>query len=283
MINDISRINQTVSLVLIVSLFLVLVISTTSNLYFSNNGDYRLSGVNYAAYTRISPVFAKSPVNTSPNLPEDKNQSHNIHTIIIKPGSGEKLGAVPLPFEPDQLFIKSGDKVIWANKDNTNHSVVSLAFDSGVIGPAGGRALNSKSTYSFTFSRPGTFIYIDRFHPYMGGVIYVDVPTSQRELISTTGRLFDIKVEMPQNAAYKNNYGPFFIPASVTIPQKARVTWTNKDYVAHTATSGDDGRAFDTKTILPGQSLTLNINLSKGAYPYYCKIHPWMLGNMIVS
>jgi plastocyanin len=157
-----------------------------------------------------------------------------------------------------------------------------LAFNSGVIGPAGITS-NNNSTYSYTFNRPGTFIYIDRFHPYMGGVIYVDVPTSQRELISTTGKLFDIKVEMPQNAAYENNYGPFFIPASVTIPQKAKITWTNKDYVAHTATSGDGGKSFDTKTILPGQSLTLNINLSKGAYPYYCKIHPWMLGNMIVS
>jgi hypothetical protein len=23
--------------------------------------------------------------------------------------------------------------------------------------------------------------------------------------------------------------------------------------------------------------------LAKGAYSYYCKIHPWMLGNLVVS
>jgi plastocyanin len=115
----------------------------------------------------------------------------------------------------------------------------------------------------------------------MGGVIYVDVPTSQRELVSTTGSFVKVNVEMPQNAAYENNYGPFFIPANTQVTSGTMVTWTNKDYVAHTATSGD-GFSFDTKTILPGQSVSLTFK-NKGTFPYFCKIHPWMIGSVSVS
>jgi plastocyanin len=86
---------------------------------------------------------------------------------------------------------------------------------------------------------------------------------------------------MPQNAAYKNNYGAFFVPASIQVPVGTKVTWSNKDYVAHTATSAD-GSTFDTKTILPGTSLTLTLQ-HKGVFPYYCKIHPWMMGTILVS
>jgi plastocyanin len=267
-------------------MFLTLVILTfqavsqpISNIFFSKTGEYKFSFINYKTDRIVASAFAKPPTMNSTNLNQNQNQS--TRTITIKSGSGENARVIPVAFEPNQLFIKTGDKVVWVNKDRTNHSVVSLSFNSGIIEPVGSSKGNS---YSHIFTRPGTFIYIDKLHPYMGGVIYVDVPASQRELISTTGGgFFDVKVEMPQNAAYKNNYGPYFIPATVTIPQKAKVTWINKDYVTHTATSGDGGKAFDTHPILPGESKTLNINLSKGAYPYYCKIHPWMLGNMVVS
>jgi plastocyanin len=251
-----------------------------SNIFFSNPEGYIFSTINYKIEHIVTPAFANYPTVTSTNLQQNQNQNQSTHSIIIKSGSGENAGVVPVAFEPNQLFIKTGDKVVWVNKDRTNHSVVSLSFNSGIIEPTGSKG----NSYSYVFARPGTYIYVDRFHPYMGGVIYVDVPASQRELISTTGGgFFNVKVEMPQNAAYKNNYGPYFIPATVTVPQKAKVTWINKDYVTHTATSGDGGKAFDTHPILPGESKTLNINLPKGAYSYYCEIHPWMLGNVIVS
>jgi len=273
----IRRIGQVVFLTLVILTFQA-VSQSLSNIFFSNTGGHKFSLINYKIDRIVTPAFAKPPTMTSTNLQQNQNQS--TQTIVIKSGSGENAGVVPVAFEPNQLFIKAGDKVVWVNKDRANHSVVSLSFNSGTIEPSGSKG----NSYSYTFSRPGTYIYVDRFHPYMGGVIYVDVPASQRELISTTGEgFFDVKVEMPQNAAYKNNYGPYFVPATVTIPQKSKVTWINKDYVTHTATSGDGGKAFDTHPILPGESKTLNVNLPKGAYSYYCEIHPWMLGNMVVS
>ncbi|HEY7078147.1 MAG TPA: cupredoxin domain-containing protein, partial [Nitrososphaeraceae archaeon] len=268
------RIGQVVLLTLVV-LTLQTMSQLISNIFFSNPEGYIFSTINYKIEHIVTPAFANYPTVTSTNLQQNQNQNQSTHSIIIKSGSGENAGVVPVAFEPNQLFIKTGDKVVWVNKDRTNHSVVSLSFNSGIIEPTGSKG----NSYSYVFARPGTYIYVDRFHPYMGGVIYVDVPASQRELISTTGGgFFNVKVEMPQNAAYKNNYGPYFIPATVTVPQKAKVTWINKDYVTHTATSGDGGKAFDTHPILPGESKTLNINLPKGAYSYYCEIHPWMLG-----
>ena len=203
-----------------------------------------------------------------------------VSTINITPGSGIKAGSVSMPFSPNILFIHRGDAVMWSNQDAANHSVVALGFNSGTIWPEG--SSRGTSSYSHTFDKQGTFVYVDRLHPYMGGVIYVDVPVSQRELVSTTGNSFiKVGVEMPQNAAYENNYGPFFIPANTQITSGTVLTWTNKDYVAHTATSGD-GFSFDTKTILPDQSVSLTFK-NKGTFPYFCKIHPWMMGSVTVS
>jgi plastocyanin len=209
-----------------------------------------------------------------------QSASQKIFRINITAGSGNKAGSVSMPFSPNSLFIHRGDTVLWSNQDTANHSVVALGFNSGTIWPQG--ASHGSSSYSHTFDKQGTFIYVDRLHPYMGGVIYVDVPVTQRELVSTTGSSFiKVNVEMPQNAAYENNYGPFFIPANTHVISGTIVTWTNKDYVAHTATSGD-GISFDTKTILPAESVSLTFK-NKGTFPYFCKIHPWMLGSVTVS
>jgi len=201
----------------------------------------------------------------------------NTTTIDIKAGSGGASSANTL--SPAILHLHKGDTVTWVNNDNANHSITSLLFDSGIIWPKG--STHGNSSFSHTFNQIGTIVYVDRLHPYLGGVIYVDVPITQRELISTTTSFVNVKIEMPQNAAYQNSYGGFFIPASTNVPLGTKVTWSNKDYVAHTATSAD-GHTFDTRTILPGTSLTVTLQ-HKGVFPYYCKIHPWMMGTVLVS
>ena len=202
-----------------------------------------------------------------------------VYTVNIKLDSANKPRSVAIPFAPNTLFIHKGDTVTWTNHDIANHSVVAVGFNSGVIWPNGSN--RGPSIFNHVFDREGTFVYIDELHPYMGGVIYVDVPVTQRELISTTSSIVKTNIEMPQNAAYMNNYGPFFIPANAQVPIGTVLTWTNKDYVAHTATSGD-GSSFDTKTILPDQSVSITIH-NKGVFPYFCKIHPWMLGTITAS
>jgi hypothetical protein len=72
------------------------------------------------------------------------------------------------------------------------------------------------------------------------------------------------------------------------ITSNSKVTWTNQDIAAHTATSGqsidssDSGQVFDTGTITPGSSVSAMITGSN-EIPYHYTIHPWMLGILQIT
>src|SRR5690242_10235547 len=94
-------------------------------------------------------------------------------TVNIEAGSGKNAGSVLKPFDPVTLFVHKGDSVNWVNQDTTNHSVVALGIDSGIIRAKG--SASGPSTFTHKFEQVGTYVYIDKLHPYMGGVVYVDV------------------------------------------------------------------------------------------------------------
>lgn len=70
-----------------------------------------------------------------------------------------------------------------------------------------------------------------------------------------------------------------FAPASITINAGDRVTWTNSDAVAHTATARNG--SFDTGDIGPGQSASVRFT-QPGTYAYICTPHPTMTGTIRV-
>jgi plastocyanin len=76
-------------------------------------------------------------------------------------------------------------------------------------------------------------------------------------------------------------------PDTVTVPAKTVISWTNIDSTAHTVTSGtpsenNTGTLFDSGTIGPGGTYSF-IFISSGTYDYFCSIHPWMTGEVIVT
>jgi plastocyanin len=71
-----------------------------------------------------------------------------------------------------------------------------------------------------------------------------------------------------------------FAPASVTVSRNTRISVTNHDSTAHTATS-DDGQSFDTGNIDPNASATVTL-AKAGTYKYHCSIHPFMHGTLVV-
>ena len=77
-----------------------------------------------------------------------------------------------------------------------------------------------------------------------------------------------------------------FIPHTVTIDAGGEVTWTNNDNAAHTTTSGtpQDGPDgfFDSSLVLPGNDFTVKFD-DVGEYQYFCLVHPWMSGMVIVQ
>jgi len=76
-----------------------------------------------------------------------------------------------------------------------------------------------------------------------------------------------------------------FIPSTVVITVGGTVTWENTDKAAHTASSGTpaggpDG-VFDSSLIMAGGSYSATLD-DEGTYPYFCMVHPWMMGFIII-
>jgi len=74
------------------------------------------------------------------------------------------------------------------------------------------------------------------------------------------------------------NFG--FQPANVTITKGTTVTWTNTAAFPHSATS--DKKVWDTGVLQTGQSGSFTFN-TPGTYTYFCKPHPFMIGQITVT
>ena len=77
-----------------------------------------------------------------------------------------------------------------------------------------------------------------------------------------------------------------FIPSMVTIDVGGEVIWENNDTAAHTITSGTaaggpDGY-FDSSLVIAGSTFSHTF-AEAGTYDYFCMVHPWMVGSVMVS
>ena len=72
-------------------------------------------------------------------------------------------------FQPANVTIHSGDKVTWVNQDQDPHNVMDKASTKTFHSPA----LDTKESYSFTFTKAGTYDYFCTFHPMMIGKLVV--------------------------------------------------------------------------------------------------------------
>ena len=77
-----------------------------------------------------------------------------------------------------------------------------------------------------------------------------------------------------------------YIPSTATVDVGGVVIMSNTDTAAHTYTSGtpDDGPdgVFDTSLLMAGSSFEW-IPTTAGEQPYFCMVHPWMQGLIIVQ
>ena len=77
-----------------------------------------------------------------------------------------------------------------------------------------------------------------------------------------------------------------YIPEDLVITAGTSVMWENEDNAAHLATSGTpadgpDG-VFDSGMIM-GAGIFEHEFSDKGVFPYYCVVHPWMVGTVTVE
>ena len=88
----------------------------------------------------------------------------------------------------------------------------------------------------------------------------------------------------------------WYDPPHISVTVGDTITWQNNDREGHTVTSGEgSGRfgwmrddfgtsdgLFDSDRFMPGQTWSYTFEKA-GAFPYYCTIHPWMEGIVIVE
>jgi len=76
-----------------------------------------------------------------------------------------------------------------------------------------------------------------------------------------------------------------YIPSIITIESGKEVTWVNEDSAFHSVTSGfydTPSDLFDSGYLDPSESFTFTFN-EPGRYDYFCTLHPWMYGQVIVE
>jgi plastocyanin len=102
----------------------------------------------------------------------------------------------------------------------------------------------------------------------------------KKEVISTINILEDASVQ-----GYPN-----YDPKELTVERGATIIINNTDIMPHTVTNGmgpidsKSGRVFATDIIKGGNSYELKIGeINNGKYPYYCSIHPYMTGTLIIQ
>ena len=76
-----------------------------------------------------------------------------------------------------------------------------------------------------------------------------------------------------------------FIPSTVTIDVGGEVIWENNDTAAHTITSGTavdgpDGH-WDSSLVMAGSTFSHMFD-EAGTFDYFCMVHPWMAGSVVV-
>jgi len=100
---------------------------------------------------------------------------------VIKFAAADGQAAAPAPvaspyvisikdfaFSPATIKIPVGATVRWKNDDSVAHTVTSKGFDSG--------NLDSGRSFTFTFTKSGSYAYVCTYHQSMTGTVVVDAP-----------------------------------------------------------------------------------------------------------
>lgn len=92
-------------------------------------------------------------------------------------------------------------------------------------------------------------------------------------------------IKILQGSGIPRDDNKYLDPETLIIRKGDSVTWENSDSAAHTitggtVTGGPDG-SFDSSLLVAGSLFSTKFE-KPGTYHYYCLVHPWMTGKIIV-
>ena len=108
-----------------------------------------------------------------------------------------------------------------------------------------------------------------------------EIKTEESEMVIEADVIIPIKVSRPGCDETNSCY----LPSIITIKQGQQVTWSNEDVAFHTVTSGlydEPSDLFDSGHLDPEQKFIVSFD-EQGTFDYFCTLHPWMAGKVIVE
>ncbi|MBC8516840.1 MAG: hypothetical protein H8D31_06340 [Nitrosopumilus sp.] len=113
-------------------------------------------------------------------------------------------------------------------------------------------------------------------------------PEVMEEVMAPEPVAFDGTISLPEGSGVPgcDETNECYIPYHVTVSAGEEITWSNDDSAAHTVTSGtpSDGPdgLFDSSLFMAGGTFSVTLD-EAGEYPYFCMVHPWMIGIVTVE
>ena len=202
---------------------------------------------------------------------------------------------------PFNVVIPLNSDVLWVETlsfdDGPYHSIRSTddLFRTGFTSSA------SMSFYEPDFTY-GVYEYFDEINKSLTGKIVIAKPLEyfQNQITTLPDKEYEklTPIEISRDSlshsrdANGNNFpdcavdNSCYEPFAVSIDVRKEVTWKNLDSFSHSVTSGtpEDGPdgVFDSGLISAIRYFTWQFHES-GIYDYYCTLHPWMKGMIIVG
>ncbi len=268
-----------------------------------------VAGITFYAFGLVAPRPPEAPVEEEPETPEaPPAPPANVVPATILAGASSQDNP---DYDPDPVVAAQGDGVEWTNQDNVPHTVTSKAddgasFDSGIINAGATWLLNAADL------DVGEYEYYCTLHPFMSAFLQVTEPGASGATTEPSGNetapegatgnetapgategenttpATVTAVSIVVGASTPTN-GEFYSPDVVETTVGSMVTWTNDDTTLHTVTSGvSDGSAgtpdgvFDSSYMNKGATFSW-VPEEAGEYDYYCTLHPYMTGKVVVS
>ena len=212
-------------------------------------------------------------------------------------------------YEPDPAQVPVGNTIVWDNQDTVPHTATSgtgpqdpesaQLFDTGIINGAE----ESTAVELQGASEGQTIPYYCIVHPYMTGELTVAAAEQGGDQAQGGGGANQTggtatggggaaaggpTINILEGASIQGS--PDYDPKELTASAGAEVTVVNQDTLPHTVTSGtgpqdpESAQLFDTSLINGGESAALSLaQVTPGQHDYYCIVHPFMTGKIIVQ
>ena len=180
-------------------------------------------------------------------------------------GQDTEIVTIKDKLTPKRLEVSAGTVVTWRNQDDERHRLRSrqgpVEFDSGNLEPG--------ERFSVTFVVAGEYPYIDERNDedpsYFGTVVVIDdQPAGGPPPMEATVTLIE----------------ETFQPPALEVAVGATVTWENIDGDDDHTVTANDG-AFNSGVMAAGTAFDHTFE-APGSYPYFCAIHPEMVGTVTV-